>query len=192
MPRKTLLTLAVLTALTAGSTFAATQSDATPKPQWASLDTNQDGAIDRAEAAAMPRLAERFDTLDKNKDGRLAQEEMPRRGDGKHGKRGERGGQHAMMARLDTDRDGRISLAEATVGEGKSAERFAKMDVNSDGFVDRADHQLRAKQRNDAWFASTDTDNNGQLSRAEYDAGQAKRWEDRGARGAGWGEKSGQ
>ena len=187
MTRKTLLTLAVLTALIAGSAFAATQSDATAKPQRANPDTDQDGAIDRAEAEAMPRLAERFDTLDKNQDGRLAKEEMPGRG---HRLQGKRGGPHAMMAKLDTNTDGRISLAEATAGGGKFAERFERMDINKDGFVDRADHQQRIKQRSDAFFTSADTDKNGQLSRVEYDAGKAKRLEGRGERGAGGSYKS--
>ena len=35
-------------------------------------DTNGDGVIDRSEAAANPRLAAKFDELDKNKDGKLA------------------------------------------------------------------------------------------------------------------------
>ena len=188
MTRKTLLTLAVLTALTAGSAIAATQSDATAKPQRASLDRNHDGAIDRAEAAAMPRLAERFDTLDRNRDGRLAQEEMPRRGHGRHGTR--EGGRQVTMARLDTDEDGRISLAEATAGQDRSAARFAKMDVNKDGFVDRADHQQRAKQRSYAWFSGADTDRNGQLSRTEYDVANAKRWEGRDERAVDRGDKS--
>src|SRR5690606_40443531 len=48
-------------------------------PIW--LDTNNDGFIDRGEAAASPRLAGRFDQLDANKDGKLSREEMPR---GKH------------------------------------------------------------------------------------------------------------
>ena len=40
-------------------------------------DTNQDGAIDRAEAnASLPRVAKAFDRLDTNNDGKLTVEEV--------------------------------------------------------------------------------------------------------------------
>ena len=56
MNRKTLLFVAVLAALGAGSAFAATQAGDAGKPARASRDKNNDGAIDKAEAAAHPRL----------------------------------------------------------------------------------------------------------------------------------------
>ncbi len=173
MTRKTLLMLAVLTALSAGTAFAATApaSDSQHAPR-AKLDTNGDGAIDRSEAAQYPRLAGKFDELDKNKDGKLAKEEMPRhhgRGFGKNGHR-----QHGGMMNLDTDKDGRISRAESAAGQAKAAERFDKMDVNKDGYLDRADRELRAKQRTDAWFAKADTDKDGKLSRAELDTAKTR------------------
>ena len=40
------------------------------------LDTDGDGRISRAEAAAAPRLAEHFDAIDTNGDGYLSQDEM--------------------------------------------------------------------------------------------------------------------
>lgn len=182
MTRKTLLMLAVLTALSAGTAFAATApaSDSQPAPR-AKLDANGDGVIDRSEAARHPRLAAKFDELDKNKDGKLAKEEMPRRHGRGFGKNGH--GQHGMMAKLDTDKDGRISRAESAAGEGKLASHFDKMDVNKDGFIDRADHEARAKQRTDEWFARADSDKDGKLSRAEVDASRAQRMEHRGPRG---------
>ena len=39
-------------------------------------DTDRDGRISRAEAAAHPRLAENFDRIDTNGDGFLTKEEM--------------------------------------------------------------------------------------------------------------------
>ena len=78
MSRKTLLTLAVLTALSSATAFAASQSDSTaaPKPPRASLDLNGDGAIDKSEAAKSPRLAAKFAELDADKDGKLTRPEM--------------------------------------------------------------------------------------------------------------------
>lgn len=179
MTRKTLLTLAVLTALAAGTAFAATApapdapaSDAPATGAQAAprvkLDSNGDGVVDRTEAAKHPRLAGKFDELDKNKDGKLTKDEMPAHHGRGHDKRGH--GPREAMSRLDTDKDGRISRAEATAGEGKMASRFDQMDANKDGFIDRADHEIRAKQRKDEWFAAADTDKDGKLSRAEVDA----------------------
>ena len=176
MSRKTLLTLAVLTALSSATAFAATQSDTTAaaKPQRASLDLNGDGAIDKTEAAKSPRLAAKFTELDADKDGKLTRQEMRHRGDrthdgrNGHGPRGEGG--RDFMAKLDTNKDSRISRAEATAGEGKLAARFEQMDVNKDGFIDRADHEARAKQRTDQWFARADANKDGKLTRAEVDA----------------------
>ena len=185
MSRKTLITLAVLAALSSAAAFAATQSDTAtaPKPERASLDVNGDGSIDKAEAAKSPRLSEKFAELDKNKDGKLSKEEMPRRGDRMHGKDGPRGeGRREAMAKLDTDKDGRISRAESAAGEGKLASRFDEMDANKDGFIDRADHEIRAKQRKDEWFAAADTDKDGKLSRAEVDAAKPKHGERGGPR----------
>ena len=54
------------------------------------------------------------------------------------------------------------------------------MDVNKDGFIDKADRELRMKQRTDAWFAAADTDKDGKLSRAEFDAAKAAQRAERG------------
>lgn len=165
-----------------GLAIAAPQATtAQTKPVRINLDTNNDGVIDRAEAAKHPRLAARFDQLDTNKDGKLSADEMKMRG-GKGMKRG-KGGMHGKLMQLDTDKDGRISRAEAAK-HPKLAERFDKLDANKDGYIDQADRQLRMQQHRDAWFKAADTNNDGQISRAEFDAAKAKRMQDRnGARG---------
>lgn len=62
--------------------------------------------------------------------------------------------------------------------QAKIQERFAKLDVNKDGFVTqdeiKAVHEARAKERADKRFAALDADKNGSISRAEFDASRAK------------------
>jgi Ca2+-binding EF-hand superfamily protein len=166
--RKPLLLLALLmTTGTAGLAIAA-DAPATPdKPARATLDTNGDGFVDRTEAAKAPRLAEKFDSLDTNKDGRLSREELPRWQGKRHG-RGP-GGAHERLEKLDANKDGRISRDEAKA-DPRLAARFDQMDVNKDGYLDKADRELGMKQHRDAWFASADTNKDGQISKAEFDA----------------------
>jgi Ca2+-binding EF-hand superfamily protein len=131
------------------------------------LDANQDGAIDRAEAAKAPKLAENFDRLDTDKDGKLSASERPQM----HGTGQRRGGAQGQgrMRAADTDKDGRISRAEAQAAPGKAGDNFEQMDLNKDGYLDRADMQARVAQRRGECFGKADTDRNGQLSRAEFD-----------------------
>ena len=173
------LIAAALLAMTAGVAAAQTTTPAAApaKAERKALDANSDGVVDRSEAAAFPRLAARFDELDRDKDGKLQAGELPRHGKGHHGRFGH-GPKGGFMA-LDTDKDGRISKAEAAA-KPRFAGRFAKLDVNGDGFLDKADRELAMKKRNDAWFTEADTDKDGKLSRAEFDAAHAKRMAERG------------
>ncbi len=179
MTRKTLLMMAVLAALGAGAAVAATPPDTAGKrTERLVLDKNGDGFIDRAEAAAHPRLAGKFDELDKNKDGKLSADERPQRA-GKWGRKGHgpQAGLHGRgfgHGKLDADRDGRISRAEAAA-DARFAARFDQADANKDGFVDRADREAHAKQRRDQWFAAADADRDGKLTHAEIDAADGKR-----------------
>ena len=118
----------------AGLTFAQTPQPGAAKPaRHAKVDTNGDGVIDRSEAAANPRMAGRFDTLDTNKDGRITADERPQRGmrDGKSGgQRGER------MAQLDANKDGRFSREELA-GNQRVMQNFGAIDANADGALTR-------------------------------------------------------
>lgn len=148
-----LLAAALATAL-AGVAIAAPQTaDNAAQPRVA-LDANRDGAIDRAEAAQRPRLAERFDTLDANKDGRLDRSERPHRA-GRDGKRG--------MTKIDTDRDGRISRAEAAA-HPKFAARFDTLDANKDGVLDAGE---RPRHRGKGDRPKLDVDGDGRITQAE-------------------------
>jgi Ca2+-binding EF-hand superfamily protein len=175
MTRKTLIAVSMLAVLASGAAFAAVQPAAPAQPansMHAKLDKNGDGAIDRTEAANAPWLTKRFDSIDTNKDGKLATDEMQQarmqRGGGHRGWRhGQGHGHDGMGMKLDTDKDGRISSAEAA-GAPKFAERFETMDANKDGFVDRADFQARMAQRRDECFGKADADQDGKLSRDEF------------------------
>ena len=172
MKKSQLLAMSVAVALASAAAYAQTATIAADagKPRL-QLDANKDGVIDRAEAAKAPKLAEKFDQLDKNKDGKLSADERPQmrgmrhRGDAHGGKRGG----HDRMRAADTDKDGRISRAEAQAAQGRFADSFDEMDANKDGYLDRADMQARMTQRRGECFAKADADRNGQLSRAEFD-----------------------
>ena len=187
MTRNSLLVVSLSAVLASGAAFAATQADKTAAspaaaPHAMQLDKNGDGVVDRAEAAAYPRLAEHFDSIDTNKDGKLSADEMQqarmarRDSDHRDGHRDGHHGQRGMgMMKLDTDKDGRISRAEAAADE-KFAARFDTMDANADGFVDRADFQARMAQRRGECFDKADLDKDGKLSREEFSkAGEACR-----------------
>lgn len=184
MNRPTLIA-AALALLVAVSALATPQSAAEPREhghRMTKLDSNGDGAVDRSEAAASPRLATRFDALDTNGDGRLDASERRVR----HGRHHRRCG-HDGLARivaLDADQDGRISKAEAA-GSPHLGERFDGIDANRDGYLvrselrahherRRAEFRSRAAERREAKFKQADGNGDGRLSRAEVEAGMPR------------------
>lgn len=125
---KTVLVLSAV-ALASAATLVMAHPEGQPKrgakfERLRAADTNADGLISRAEAAALPRIAERFDAIDANRDGQVSFEEL--RGS-RHKARGER-----FLGRLDADKDGKVSKAEALA---KATERFDRLDANQDGFI---------------------------------------------------------
>ncbi|QWP76174.1 hypothetical protein J5226_21710 [Lysobacter sp. K5869] len=162
------------TAVFAQPPAAGAGADAGQRPRM-KIDANGDGVISREEAAKFPRLAERFDELDKNHDGKLDASERPQRRGGR-----EHGGRHGGpggAAKLDTDGDGRISSAEAAKSP-RLAQNFAQIDANKDGYLVRG--ELRAyfqrerpkweaerAKRFDAKFAEADLNHDGKLSKIE-------------------------
>lgn len=141
-------------AATATATLAQTAAPDAGKPaRHARIDTNGDGVIDRSEAAAHPRMAQQFDTLDANKDGRITAEERPKQGGmgGREGgRKGGRGAAGERMAQLDTNKDGRFSRDELA-GRERALQNFAAIDSNKDGFLTReemaAHHKARRGER---------------------------------------------
>lgn len=172
MTRTTLSVLlaTAVAATVAGAAIAAPQSGATRQK----IDLNNDGAIDRTEAAAHPRLAASFDQLDKNRDGKLDASERPHHRKGGHGRHG--GGMDRIV-KADADGDGRISRTEAGslrfIGE-----KFAEIDSNRDGYIVRSEltryhermrpqHEAERAKRAEERFAAADLNKDGKLSRVE-------------------------
>jgi len=110
---------------------------------FARLDANGDGSISRAEFEA--RRSNAGDRAERRQ-ARAAR--MAARGprQGQHmGRRGMGGGFGAQaFARIDLNRDSRVSLAEATTA---GLQRFDRMDVNRDGRVTREERQSVRVQR---------------------------------------------
>lgn len=138
---KPIAQLALGLAIAGAATFTIAQTPppggGQPGPRHARIDTNGDGVIDRSEAAAHPKLAERFDQLDKNKDGRIGADERPQHGGrrgGRDGGPGGRGGER--MAQLDKNGDGRFSREELA-GRERALQNFTAIDGNKDGFLTR-------------------------------------------------------
>lgn len=121
---------ALVAALALGATATASLAQQ-PAPQKGAMmerlraaDTNGDGLISRAEAAALPRLAEHFDALDANHDGQLSLDEL--RAARHHGRFAK------AFQRADANGDGRISRDEFLA---QAQARFDRLDANHDGFV---------------------------------------------------------
>ena len=151
------------------------------------VDVNHDGIIERSEAAANPRVAQAFERLDRNHDGRLTAEERPMH----RGMHRGRGG----IERLDADHDGRISRAEFDAGRAQREARmqqrparagqsqrkaldFTAIDANRDGYIVRSElrtyhermrpqREAARKARFDAKFREADLNHDGKLGRVE-------------------------
>jgi hypothetical protein len=137
-----------LAALVAGPAFADDKpmSDA-PRHDLMRADTDGDGRVSRAEAAAAgsERAGEWFDRLDLNKDGYVTSDELKQA-------RATRGGD--MRQKMD--------------------ERFKEADVNGDGQLSLDEVQAKMPRLADR-FAALDTDKNGQLSKEELARGRPHR-----------------
>ena len=84
----------------------------------------------------------------------------------------------AVPALAQRDRPDDVPVTRGEV-EARVRDRLGAIDANKDGIVTRDEFMARAdarmKERADAEFAAMDTDRNGSISRAEFDAHHAER-----------------
>ena len=150
-------------------------AEALVREKFAKADANRDGVVTLAEveaamaagqadrAAKMAAYrAERFAALDTNHDGQLSRDEFTAHladgpdGDhhgmrGRPGMRGARGGfGQKWFARVDANKDGRVTLAEA---DAAAMARFDKADTNHDGTISPEERHAARMQMREAWRA---------------------------------------
>jgi Ca2+-binding EF-hand superfamily protein len=150
-------------------------------------DKNKDGYVDRDE---LPKQAQPlFDRVDQNKDGRLDQKELgqlleilkkrrleeeARQAKGNKGAGSELEREvNALLQRLDTNKDGKISRSEA---EGRPlAKAFDALDTNKDGYLDRQElvkwvQRVRSAAINNGPKARPAAENVGKSTAYDFDA----------------------
>ncbi len=111
--------------------------------RFAQLDANRDGVISRAEFSAPRARGDRAERRQERLERRAERREhrMERRGGRGFGGFGLR-----AFERQDLNRDGRLSLAEATRAR---IQRFERLDLNRDGRLTREERQRAREQRRD-------------------------------------------
>jgi Ca2+-binding EF-hand superfamily protein len=132
-----------------------------------SLDKDGDGKISRAEAATIPALAERFDSIDANKDGFITPAEMREQLGSISGSMFDMG-----IESIDTNGDGKISRAEAAVYP-EFLPFFDALDTNKDGFLTVAEMTDLANNPGgmfEVMVKALDKNGDGKISKAEADA----------------------
>ncbi|HSD37644.1 MAG TPA: hypothetical protein VLC92_09045, partial [Rhodocyclaceae bacterium] len=132
--------LIALTLTASGAVLAQQSAPAAERPMHQRMadrlkaaDTNKDGLISKAEAAAIQPMTEHFDQLDTNKDGFISQEELKAMGDKMH--RGQRWHDHhdGAFGGGDANRDRVITRDEMVQHQQKMLQDFDAADANKDG-----------------------------------------------------------
>lgn len=181
------LGLAMTASLSAGFAFADSKQEGKKGPRhhgmFERMDVNKDGKITKDEARKMSE--ERFGKLDANKDGVITQDEAKaahekRREERakKHGgkdhpkhKGGHKHGPGHLFAKLDVNKDGKITRAEA---QKVADERFAKMDTNQDGAITKQEAIEAHKARMKNWKEKREGEGGKKGARADNPSGEKR------------------
>jgi Ca2+-binding EF-hand superfamily protein len=129
-----------LAALLAGAAVAGDNPRSDAPHDTMHADTDGDGRVSRAEAAAASaeRSGEWFDKLDQNKDGYLTQDELKQARETRHQMRGDMKEKMEQRFReADANSDGQLSLDEAQSKMPRLAERFNTLDVDKNGLLSK-------------------------------------------------------
>jgi hypothetical protein len=128
--------------LIAGAAMAGDKPrDDTGRGHMMKADTDGDGRVSRAEAAAVgsERQAAWFDKLDQDKDGYLTQEELRQARETRKGNFREKGAERFKAT--DANGDGQLSLDEVQAKSPKLAEKFGELDKDKSGYLSPAELQ---------------------------------------------------
>ncbi len=122
------------------------------RQNW-SQDWTRDGRVDNLDS----QILQRFRGYDMNNDNRVARSEWP--------------GNQPLFTRLDTSRDGELTIQEYTQGAGFTLDsqggpsyRFSNIDMNNDGWVTRNEWNMDSTS-----FTRLDLNRDNRISRFEFE-----------------------
>jgi Ca2+-binding EF-hand superfamily protein len=133
-----------------GGEHAAAHSSVVQRDLWTRLDTNGDGKISTSEGEADAAFNTDFSTMDTDDDGFVSDAEYRTvakddvRAGGADYSSNSSGRMGDVMHRLDANADGSISLSEGEA-DATIKSNFSSIDSNSDGMVSRAEYQAWLK-----------------------------------------------
>ncbi len=131
---------------TNNSNFNNVRNAISPGKMMSLYDKNNDGGIDREEAAAitMPVFLEKFDEIDANDDEVIDSDELKKfRNKRTKKKKKKFGSSKALIKQMDINNDGKLDEFEIALKENISLRSdFSKIDTNADGFIDRKELDL--------------------------------------------------
>lgn len=134
---------------------AALADDRGGRPDFESLDTNNDGVLSESELDSLPGRgnrtgAEHLARLDTDDDGYVSREELEQARQRMARRRGGKPGGGPNFEHLDTDGDGRLSRDEMDQMRGPRggppADLFDRMDADGDGYVTEEERQALREQ----------------------------------------------